>query len=100
PGHGGDQPEIVEDAGPELRGDAADLREDLVGHGAERAHLVLERSADLAGEAGQLELERGDGLAQLIVDLSRDAGALLLARVLDARRQAAQLGVEVVALDD
>src|SRR5207302_8964132 len=77
--------ELVEDAGPQLAGDAAHDLHRLVDTVAER-HLAHAEDARIAGapalEPGDVELQGGERLTQLVVNLPRDPGALLLAGLL------------------
>src|SRR5438046_7496225 len=92
---GGLEAELVEDAGSQLAGDAAHDLHRLVDTVAER-HLAHAEDAGIAGAAvlgpGDVELQGGERLAQLVVNLPRDPGAFLLTRLLEPGREGPQLG--------
>jgi hypothetical protein len=88
------QPQIVEDARPQLRGDAADATDGVLDQLDQRGHarrcLAMVR-IDLLVEKGQVHAHAGERLPELVVDLARDAYALLLAHRFDVGGQRAQL---------
>jgi hypothetical protein len=80
----GQQAEVIEQLGPQLGGQAAH-RVDAVGdQGSHRNKLFARRLGQALrfAEAAGVHLERGEGAAELVVELARHAGALLLARTL------------------
>ena len=99
----GAQAERVEDAGAQLGRDPAHrwmISSVAARHlGELRASTPSRCSSDAARDPGDVQLERGQRLAELVVDLARDVRALVLARGLDALGQRAQLIVELPALD-
>ena len=92
----GDEPEVVQHGGAEVRGERAHLVHHLVDQCRHTLRLGPERFAQrrrhavLEGE--QIHLERRQGLAQLVVDLSRDLGALRLAGRAEPPGKGPQLG--------
>ena len=102
---GRDEPEVVEHAGAKLGGDPPYLLDDLVGHLRHRRQLrqqrLLRELARLRAtdDPGDVHLERGERLPELVVDLARNAGALVLAHRLDVRRELAELVLQLPALD-
>ena len=65
---------------------------------ASRRCGAARRACGLAVQAGQLHLQRGQPLAQFVVQLARDAPALVLARLHHARRQAPQVAPRALQL--
>src|SRR5919197_1216723 len=101
PLHGGDEAQVVQDRGPELTGDPAHVVDRLVHDGAQGGDLRRLASRDVAeplGEASELELQAGQRLAELVVDLPRDAGPLLLPDGLQVRRERLEVVVGVLEL--
>src|SRR6185436_393797 len=98
PLNGGDEAEIVEDTGPQLGRDAAhalDNGVDAPGCGAQPLGNRARGFGAVGGESGKIELEAGERLAELVVDLARDARALLLPDVLQIDGERAQLLVRL-----
>jgi len=66
-------------------------------------HQALGRGAGFARQAPadprEIELQGGEALTKLVVDLARDPRALVFANRLDPRRERTQLLVELRALD-
>src|SRR5581483_2937146 len=94
----GRQPEVVQDSRPQLRRRPSRRLDGLVDERDHRAcpldQLAVRlapRSTEPSREPGELEAEAGQRLAEVVVELARDAGPLCLADRLDARRERAQL---------
>src|SRR5258708_4277338 len=90
----GDEPQIIENAGAQLRRDPAhrlDGGVNVPGHGLD---LVVERPlADglPAREPREVQFQAGERLAEFVMHLAGDAGALLLAHILQIDGEGAQL---------
>src|SRR6185437_6658347 len=101
---GGLESEVAKDAGPQLARNAANDLHGLVDAGGDG----LADHANLPGWAGalgrlrsdpcQVELQGGEGLAQLIVNLAGDPGPLLLANRLEPGSEGPQLGAGLFEL--
>src|SRR5439155_2938816 len=88
--------ELVEETGPELAGDAAHDLHRLVHPVGERRVAQSEDAGIGPGlpalEPSDVELQGGELLPQLVMNLPRDAGAFLLTGRLQPGREGPQLG--------
>src|SRR5690606_2165521 len=82
-----------------LRRDPAYSAEDLVGRARHLGELRRDLGLRAMRDPRDVELERGERLAELVVDLACDVRALLLAHRLETLRQRARLIVELAAVD-
>ena len=89
------QTQVVEHARPQLRADAPRARDRVVDqllHVAQlRQQARLRALGQVATQPGHVHAQRGQGLAQLVVDLAGDARTLLLAHPLEVRAQVTEL---------
>src|SRR5437016_6422159 len=90
------EPELIEDTGPQLAGDAAHDLHRLV-HPVGKRRVAQSEDAGIgpglpALEPGDVELQGGERLAQLIMNLPRDAGAFLLTGRLEPGGEGPQRG--------
>ena len=74
------QAELLQDAGAQPAGDAADLVEAVAGGLLHLAQLVAHRRRRVVGDPLELEQHRGQGLADLVVQFLGDALPLGLLR--------------------
>ena len=97
----GAQAQLVQDAGTQLGGDPLDPLGGAVDdrrHAVELARQLGGRCGDTLLEPEHVDLQGGERLPQLVVDLAGDAGALRLAGRLEPRGQPAQLRAVTVQL--
>ncbi len=110
PGHRVAESEVVEHRRPQLGRDSlhgADRGLDLAPHAVHVAGRNPASVAHAAGQPGHLQVQAGQLLPELVVQLARDARALVLTHLLQRRRQLvqlpvrlAQLGLRALALGD
>src|ERR1019366_6503153 len=105
PVEGGGEPEILENGGAQLSGDAADGVHGQIDAADDGGDALVEFSARFGaggamqrGQVLEVEFEQREHLAELVVDFAGDAGALLLAGGFDARGKLAQLIAGVAQL--
>nr|WP_308419599.1 hypothetical protein [Chitinimonas koreensis] len=84
----GDHAQVVEDQGPQLGGQAAGGLHGIVEQRLHAGQLALHRrfGRQALSEPADVHLERGQRLAQLVVQLARDAALFLLAHGMGRRR--------------
>ena len=88
------QPEIIEDARPEIRGDATNGRDRVVDqrrHGGQFRAQGGDRVGHPHANPRRIHLQRGQGLPEHVVNLPGNRGPFLLSRHEQAAGQALQL---------
>ena len=85
--HRGQQPVVVERRGPQLAGEVEQLLHRLVHQLLELGHLRSALRRGVLGERLEAQQDRGEGLVDLVVQVARQATALLL---LGAHRELAR----------
>ncbi len=87
---------MIQRGGTQIRGDSPDRRDPDLDEADERLQAIDDHRSELlfvdfGAGAAELELDGGQRLAELVVELARQRGALLLTRRLYARREPAHL---------
>jgi hypothetical protein len=94
PLEGGDQPEVVDERGSEVACDRLHALERRVDDAAHALHLFRHRrgpAVEMLPQPREVELQRGERLTELVVDLARNPASLLFAHVLEAPQERSQL---------
>ena len=93
------KPEMIQDRRPQIGRDLPDRLDAELNQPDQRLQLVHEPDArpgiapaQLVDEPHELELQAGEHLPEVVVELARDTGALFLARELEPKRELVQTG--------
>ncbi len=97
------QTQMIQRGGAQIRGDSLHRRDPDLDKADERLQAIDDRRSevlllDLRAGAAEFELDGGQRLAELVVQLARQRGALLLARRLHARREPAHLFLRLLQM--
>ena len=87
---------MIQRSGTQIRGDSLHGRDPDLDEADQRLQAIDDHRSevllvDFSAGAAELELDGGKRLAELVVQLARERGALLFPRRLDARREPAHL---------
>ena len=92
PAQRGGQPEVVEQRGPEVEGELAHAAEQALDDRRASRRSTRRRGVAAPPQHQQVDADRGEGLAHLVVELPRDVPALRLLDLEQRRRQRLEAG--------